>query len=171
MRLLHVRVDRVAELMAVQAAGERDRVDPQVGRVPDELRALEGALRRIEPVVVRPVLPGRAGAARRLVRAAGQVVPGERQVLQDQANPARVLPQQLVQRPLDPPAEGSLIVGELDDRDRRVSRTPDHGGIEGDLDLRLGGGGREQGEAEEGGREGGTAAQAARPSSESAVMM
>ena len=62
----------------------------------------------------------------------------------------------------------SLVVGELDDRDGRVGRAPDHGRID---DLRRGGGGGEQGEAEGGRAEASPPAQAARPSSERAVMM
>src|SRR5437660_3065340 len=172
--LCHIRVDGAGELAAVQAPGERARVDPEVGRVPDQFRALERGLRRVEAVVVRPVLPRGPGAACRLVRAAGELVPGEREVLHDQADPARVLPQELVQRPLDPPAVRSLVVGELDDRDRRVGRAADHGRVDGDLDLRRGGGGGaggEQGEAERGRAEASPPAQAARPSSERAVMM
>src|SRR5207244_10372172 len=73
--LFHIHVDGAGELAAVQAPGERDRVDPEVGRVPDQFRALERGLRRVEAVVVRKVPPRGPGAAGRLVRAAGQLVP------------------------------------------------------------------------------------------------
>lgn len=170
--LRDVGVDPRRELVAVQAAGERARVDPEGGGVADQFRAVEGRLGGVEAIVVGPVLASGAGAARGLVRRPRPVVTGQRQVLVDEADPAAVLPQERVQRPLDPAAVRSLVVGELDDRDRRAGRPLDHGGVEGDLDLGPGGRGRRQHqERGEGGSEAGGAAQAARPSSESAVMM
>jgi hypothetical protein len=66
----------------------------------------------------------------------------------------------------------SLVVGELDDRDRRRRRPDDHGRIDGQLDLgpAQAGQGQQEQEDETDGRLAGRA-QAARPSSASAVMM
>src|SRR2546425_12395120 len=61
---------------------------------------------------------------------------GEGAVLEDEADPPAGVLQQLLQRPLEPTAEGSLIVGELDDRDRRFGRALHHGRRDGQRDLR-----------------------------------
>jgi hypothetical protein len=99
-------------------------------------------------------------------------VAAKRQVLVDETDLARVLLQDLVQRPLDSLAEGSLVVGELHDADGGVRRALDHGGIDDDLGLTPGGGGGQEQEDAEGGRgEPDAGDQAARPSSDSAVMM
>jgi hypothetical protein len=169
--LRDVIVDRARELPAVETARECPGVDPEVGRVADEPRPLERRLLGVEAVVVRPVTAGGAGAAGGLVGGAREIVSGEREVLVDEADRARKLLQQLVQRPLDPPAVGSLVVRELDDRHRRVDRPLDHRRLDRELDLRVRARRRERGKRECEQRDAETSAQAARPSSGRDVMM
>lgn len=169
---LDVVVDLPGELAPVKAAREGGGVQPDVGGVLDQPGPLEGGLAGVEAVVVGPVASRGPRAARPLVGPPGEGVAAQRQVLVDQADLARVLLQDLVQRPLDPLAEGSLVVGELHDGDGGVGRALDHGGIHVDLALTPGREGRqEQQHAQRGRDEPGAGGQAARPSSDSAVMM
>src|SRR3989442_15864944 len=96
----------------------------------------EGRLLVEDTVVVLPDPPLGPRAARSLVRGPRARMDRGGAVLEDEADPTAGVLQQQLQRPLEPTAEGSLIVGELDDRDRRVGRTLHHGRRDGQRDLR-----------------------------------
>src|SRR5262245_245231 len=70
-----------------------------------------------------PVLPGATGS---LGGGPGVLVVGQREILVDEAYLARKLRQDLAQHLLDPLAERSLVVGELDDCHRRRRRSSAH---------------------------------------------
>jgi hypothetical protein len=106
----------------------------------------------------------------------------QRQVLEDETHPAGVFLEDLVQRPLDAAAEGSLVVGELDDGDPGVERALHHARVDRHVDLRARGPGvlgpppredQQQPDREAAGEETAAvpAAQTRAPSSAIAVMM
>ena len=133
--LREVGLDGGGEAVRVQARDERLARQADLGRVADEIVTLEVRLGLEEPVVIRPVLPERAGTAGGLVGERGQRVGGQGEVLEHEAHPPVVVLQDLRQRPLDALAVRSLVVGELDDRHRRAGRALDHRGVDGELDL------------------------------------
>ena len=145
-RLGHVGLDRRDEAPLVEAPREGLARQSDLDRVADEVGALECGLGGEETVVVRPVPAEGAGAPGRLVGGAGELVRGQREVLEDEPDTAVVFLEDLIQRPLDARAVRSLIVGELHDRDRRRRGALDHRGIGTELRRRPGNGAaREQG--------------------------
>src|SRR5262249_36089322 len=114
-----VRFDGRAEPATVHAALEAVAIEVEIDGIAHEIVALEAWLAREEHVVIRPVSSLVAGAPRRLVGGHGQSVRRQGEVLVDEPYLPVVLLEELIQRPLDALAEGSLVVGELDDRHGR----------------------------------------------------
>src|SRR5204862_7136769 len=114
-----VRLDGGPKRAVIETPLEPLAIEVQIDGVADERVTLEARLAIEEDVVIRPVASLLAGAARGLVSRHRERVGGQREVFVDQAHPPIVLLQDLIQRPLDSPAKRSLIIGELDDRDRR----------------------------------------------------
>lgn len=124
--LAHVLLDPGRVLSALEAAREGPGVEPQLHGMTDQRRALERRLDGVKAIVIRPVLARGSRAAGGLVGALREIVPGQGVVLVDEPDLARELLEERVQRPLDPTAVRSLVVGELDDRHGRVGRPSDH---------------------------------------------
>jgi putative membrane protein len=97
--------------------------------------ALESRLLFEEAIVVGPVLAETARAARRLVSGPRQVMRGQGEILEDEADASGVRLEQLIQRPLDALAVRSLIVGELDDGDGRARSALRHGRLHGQAQI------------------------------------
>jgi putative membrane protein len=144
LRLRHVGVDGTGEAALVDAPLEAREVQAQVAGIAQQVRALEAWLLGEQPVVIRPVPALVTGAAGGFVGGTGEIVEGQRQVPEDETDPAVVLLQDRAQRPLDLLAVGSLVVGELHDGHRRVRRSLGHGRIEGGRRPGRGDGGAEE---------------------------
>src|SRR5437773_1750570 len=134
--LREVRLHGGAERVVVEAALEALAVEIEVDGVADEVVALEARLPLEQHVVIGPVAALLAGAARGLVGGHGQRVRGQREVLVDQTHAAVVLLEHLLQRPLDAPAERSLVIGELHDGDGCRRRAFDHLRLDGEAVVR-----------------------------------
>src|SRR5207302_588373 len=132
-----VGLHRGPQLVAVEAALEALAVEVQVDGVRDQVVALEARLPLEQNVVIRPVAALLTRTAGGLVRGHGQGVRGQRKVLVDQAYASVVFLEQLIQRPLDTTAEGSLVIGKLHDGDPRRGRPLDHLRLDGDTILRV----------------------------------
>jgi len=132
--LAHVLLDPGRLLSALETAREGPEVEPQLHGMTDQRGALERRLDGVQAIVIRPVLARDSRAARGLVGALREIVPGQGIVLVDEPDLARELLEERVQRPLDPTAVRSLVVRELDDRHGRVSRPSDHRRVNRQLD-------------------------------------
>jgi hypothetical protein len=126
--LRDVGFDVAGEASLGQAPGERVPIEPQLDGVSDQAIFGESRLLGEEAVVVGPVSSRGAGTPRRLGGPVGLAVRGQREVFRDQAHPAIVLLENLLQRPLDAPAVGSLEVEEFHDRETRTLGPPRHRG-------------------------------------------
>jgi hypothetical protein len=116
-RVVLVVVERRADLRHVQT----DFTGPAL-----EVLTRQLALIREEELVQTPELLVATlleGLHREVVRGAGVAVEGERVVHPHDADVARVLLEQTIDRRLDAAAERALVVADLDDRDERVVRT------------------------------------------------
>ena len=115
----------------VETALEAVLIQPEGDGIGDEIVSLEARLFREEPIVIRPVLAQAPRAAGGLVGGTGQGMRGQREILEDEPQTARVFTEELVQRPLDALAVRSLVVGKLDDGHRRARRPLRHEGVDG----------------------------------------
>src|SRR5262245_5738262 len=133
--LTHVGLHRLGEPPFVETPLEAVLVEPEGDGVGDEVVPFEARLFREAPIVIRPVLAQAPGAARGLVGGAGQGMGGQREILEDEPEAARVFTEELVQRPLDALAVRSLIVGKLDDGHRRPRCPLRHEGVHGESEI------------------------------------
>src|SRR5688572_3090998 len=105
-----IRLHGGAEAALVDASGEGAALEADLDGVLHELLARKARLVGEEPVVIRPELPERARAARRLGGGPGAVMRAEREILEDEPDLAGIFLEDVVQRPLDPLAVRSLVI-------------------------------------------------------------
>src|SRR3972149_6708984 len=118
-------VDVLPEPPAVEARGEGLPVESEARGVADDILAGELGLRQEQRVVGLPVAPRLGRAAGRLGGGPGACMELQREVLEDEADLAGELRQDLAQHLLGALAVGSLVVGELHDGDGGRGRAPD----------------------------------------------